>query len=69
MNARAGLVLCLLLLPACAQATAQERRDQVIQTALESAVLGCQMALADPTTEWDEGAKAWCERLTRGCRE
>jgi hypothetical protein len=55
---RRGLLplCCLLLLSGCRTPTAQEARDardEVTNAALETAMAGCKLALADPDTEWE----------------
>lgn len=58
-------LLALLALAGCAA----PQGDQVLQATLDGAVAGCHLALRDPATKWDPGAREWCERLTRGCRD
>lgn len=69
MNARAAVVFWLVLFaPGCAHAPTSAR-DEVLQTALDASVLGCQTALNDPATVWGPGAQAYCRRLLNGCQE
>ena len=68
---RGLLALCLLvLLPSCAAPTAQEARDardEVTNAALETARAGCELALADPKTEWETpDAMGLCVALVMG---
>lgn len=66
-----GLVLPLLLLASCAQTTELQRKEQVIQTALDAAYLACQTGLNDPRMTWDKGARDYCMRIvgaTPECR-
>lgn len=60
----------LLLLSACRAPTAQEARnarDEVTNAALETAMAGCKLALADPGTEWESTeAMALCVAVALG---
>ncbi|HKY41389.1 MAG TPA: hypothetical protein VJN18_35895 [Polyangiaceae bacterium] len=67
MNARAGLVCALLLLPACTAQTAAERRDSVLNGSLESARLACLMILADASIPREPGVNEYCLAVVNGC--
>ena len=67
MNARSGLVLCLVLSAAACSGTAAENRDKAINTAFESARLGCLTLRNDKSIEREPGVDAWCDALLEGC--
>lgn len=69
MNARLGLVLCLLV-AACAAPT----KEQVIQTALDSGKAArdaekaaCLLLQSSPELEKEPGVDAYCAAILRGC--
>lgn len=53
--------MCMAL-GAC-QATELERKELMIQTALDGAFLACKTALNDPRIEWEAGARDYCLRV------
>lgn len=59
---RAALAVLLLAVSACS-ATAAERKEAVIQGALEAAFVACAAALSDPEMTWDKDAREYCERV------
>lgn len=59
-----ALALLLLAACSCGTSTATQRREQVIQAALDAAYLACQTALNDPNITWDKGAREYCLRVT-----
>jgi len=60
-----ALVLCLLL-SACSPATTVERKEQVVQGALDGAFVACTAALGDPRVTWAKGAREYCELIVNG---
>lgn len=59
---RAPLVALCLVVSAC-QATELERKELMIQTALDGAFLACKTALNDPRIQWEPGARDYCLRI------
>lgn len=64
-----ALVLPLLLLAAGCSATEPERKEVVIQSALDAAYLACQTALNDPRMTWEPGARDYCLRIVNASCE
>jgi hypothetical protein len=65
---RAPLVLLCLALGAC-QATELDRKELMIQTALDAAYLACSTALNDPRMTWGPGARDYCLRVVNATPE
>lgn len=61
MNARLGLVLCLLV--AACGTTELQRKELAIRAALDAAFGACSAALNDPRMEWEPGARQYCMRI------
>lgn len=59
---RLHLVTLAVAVSAC-QATELERKELMIQTALDGAFLACKTALNDPRIEWEPGARDYCLRI------
>ena len=61
-----ALAITLLALSACS-ATAEQRRDQAIQTALDSARAACLILQSDKQIEREPGIDAYCVAVLNGC--
>lgn len=59
---RVPLVALCLAVSAC-QATELERKELMIQTALDGAFLACRTALNDPRIRWEPGVRDYCLRV------
>lgn len=62
-----ALAALLLALSACSATTAVERKEQVVQAALDSAFVACTAALGDPRMTWAPGARDYCLAIVNGC--
>lgn len=62
---RAALVPLLLALGACS-ATTVERKEQLVQGALDGAYVACTAALDDPRVTWAKGAREYCVLIVNG---
>lgn len=65
---RVALVLLCLALGSCAT-TEAERQDIALNGALVLAYNACRVALDNPLTEWEPGAKSYCKRIVNEAPE
>lgn len=68
MNARMVLLASFLSAAGCAslQSPTPQQREDAINATLASAYVACSVALADPESTWEPGARAYCETIVRG---
>ncbi len=64
---RPALVALSLASASCLAQTAEQRRDLVIQSALDSARAACLMLQADKSIGREPGVDAWCDGVVNGC--
>lgn len=70
MTRALALLVCPLFLAASACASTElERKEVVIQSALDAAYLACQSALNDPRMTWEPGARDYCLRIVNASCE